>query len=209
MRDDFLTAARSAADLLRDPAVAAAWSRPSALPEFSVGGLAAHLGYQVLALPDMFAAPTPTEPTIPLLEHYARSAWVGAELDAEINVRIRSAGEASAEDGAAALVTRVDAAIEEVAAALATMANRPVRLSLWGPWSLLVDDYLVTRMMEIAVHSDDLAVSVDLPTPELPSAVTEPVFALLTALSVRRHGQTAVLRALSRAERAPGSVTAF
>lgn len=209
MRDDFLTAARSAADLLRDPKVAAAWSQPSALPEFSVGGLAAHLAYQVLALPDMLATPTPTEATIPVLEHYARAAWVDAELDDEINVRIREGGESSAAQGPAALVAQLDAAVEELAAVLPAMANRPVRLALWGPWSLLVEDYLLTRMMEIVVHSDDLAVSVSLPTPELPPAVTEPVIALLTALSVRRHGQTAVVRALSRAERAPSTITAF
>jgi len=208
MRDDFLTAARSAADLLRDPAVAAAWSQPSALPEFSVGGLAAHLAYPVTALPDMFAAPEPSEPTIPVLEHYARAAWVGAELDADINVRIREGGEATAAQGPEALVAQLDAAVEQLAEVLPTMANRPVRLSLWGPWSLLVDDYLLTRMMELTVHSDDLAVSVSVPTPELPPTVTEPVIALLTALSVRRNGPTAVLRALSRAERATG-ITAF
>lgn len=209
MRDDFLTAARSAADLLRAPRVAAAWSQPSALPEFSVGGLAAHLAYQVTALPDMFAAPEPTEPPIPVLEHYARAPWVGAEPDAEINVRIREGGEATAAQGPAAVVAQLDEAIEKVAAALPGMTNRPVRLALWGPWSLLVEDYLLTRMMELTVHSDDLAVSVSLPTPELPPTVTEPVIALLTTLSVRRHGPTNVLRALSRAERAPGTIAAF
>ncbi len=39
----FLDAATSAAALLADPAVAAGWSGPSALPGFSVGGLAVHL----------------------------------------------------------------------------------------------------------------------------------------------------------------------
>jgi hypothetical protein len=63
-------------------------------------------------------------------------------------------------------------------------------------------------MMEIAVHSDDLASSVGVATPELPDTVLGPVLDLLVGVSVRRHGQTAVLRALSRAERA-GSVTAF
>lgn len=208
MRDDFLAAARSAADLLRDSRVAAAWPRPSALPEFSVGGLAAHLAYQVTALPDMFAAPEPTEPTIPVLEHYARVAWVGAELDAETNVRIREGGESTAAQGPAAVVAQLEAAIEKLTDILPAMANRPVRLPLWGPWSLLVDDYLLTRMMELTVHSDDLAVSVSVPTPELPPTVTEPVLALLTALSVRRHGPTSVLRALSRSERASG-IAAF
>jgi hypothetical protein len=34
-RDDFLSTARAAAHLLREPAVAAAWSSPSALPKSS------------------------------------------------------------------------------------------------------------------------------------------------------------------------------
>jgi hypothetical protein len=78
-----------------------------------------------------------------------------------------------------------------------------------GPWFLRLDDFLVTRMMEIAVHSDDLACSVGLPTPELPDPVLDPVFELLSSLARRRHGAVALLRALSRAERAPATVAAF
>jgi hypothetical protein len=63
--------------------------------------------------------------------------------------------------------------------------------------------------MEIVVHSDDLAASVDLPTPEFPEAVLVPVLDLLTLLSLRRHGQDAVVRALSRPQRASGSISAF
>jgi hypothetical protein len=59
------------------------------------------------------------------------------------------------------------------------------------------------------VHADDLAVSVGMATPALPAAVLDPVFELLTRLAVRRHGPTAVLRALSRAERAPDTISAF
>ena len=92
---------------------------------------------------------------------------------------------------------------------LAGAAARPVRIPLWGPWSLMLDDLLITRMMELAVHSDDLAVSVGTATPPLPDAVLDPVFELLAKLSVRRHGATALLRALSRSERAPGNVSAF
>ncbi len=209
MRSDFLTAARSAADLVRDSRVAAAWTRPSALPEFSVGGLAAHLAFQVLALPDVLAAPVPTEPVVPVLGHYERVAWVDAGLDDEVNVRIRETGETSAVQGPAALVAQLDTVVEELAGVLPGVDNRPVRLAFWGDWSLLLDDLLVTRMMEIAVHSDDLAVSVDLPTPALPQEVLDPVLDLLVRLSARRHGPTTVLRALSRAERAPTNITAF
>jgi hypothetical protein len=74
---------------------------------------------------------------------------------------------------------------------------------------LTLDDMLITRMMELAVHSDDLAVSVGVPTPELPPGAADTVIGLLTRLAVRRHGPTGVLRALSRSERAPGTIAAF
>ncbi|UNO43512.1 maleylpyruvate isomerase N-terminal domain-containing protein [Streptomyces sp. MST-110588] len=209
VRDDFLATADSAADLLHDPAVAAAWSGPSALPEFGVAGLAGHLAYQVLAVPQCLSAPVPREPAVPLLEHYARVRWTDAGLDDEINVRIRRGGEETAAQGPAALAASVDAAVRELTAVLASAADRPVRIPLWGPWSLTLDDLLVTRMMELAVHSDDLAVSVGIATPVLLPGAAATVIGLLSRLAVRRHGPTAVLRALSRAERAPATVAAF
>ncbi|MEU9833856.1 maleylpyruvate isomerase N-terminal domain-containing protein [Streptosporangium sp. NPDC048047] len=208
-RADFLSTARSAADLLRGPEVAAAWSRPSALPEFGVAGLAGHLAYQILAVPPLLTGPVPREETIALLEHYTRVDWIGASLDDDINVRIRRGGREVSAEGHAALVARVDAALAELDGALASAENRPVRISLWGPWSLTLDDMLITRMMELAVHSDDLAVSVGVATPALPPGAADTVIGLLARLAVRRHGPTGVLRALSRAERAPATITAF
>jgi hypothetical protein len=79
----------------------------------------------------------------------------------------------------------------------------------WQGWALTVHDWLVTREMEIVVHADDLAASVDLPTPEFPDAVLIPVLDLLTRVAIRRHGQAALVRALSRPQRAPASVSAF
>jgi hypothetical protein len=38
---------------------------------------------------------------------------------------------------------------------------------------------------------------------------TDTVLTLLTRLAARRHGPAAVLRALSRAERAPATIAAF
>jgi hypothetical protein len=79
----------------------------------------------------------------------------------------------------------------------------------WGPWALTLDTFLTTRTMEIAVHSDDLAVSVGLATPALPSDATDVVLELLQQLAVRKHGPVAIMRALSRAERAPATIAAF
>ncbi|HEY1175795.1 MAG TPA: maleylpyruvate isomerase N-terminal domain-containing protein [Phytomonospora sp.] len=208
--DDFLDTARVAARLLRNPSVAAAWGEPSALPGFGVGGLAGHLAYQVVALPAILGAPVPSEPVIGLLDHYARVEWIGADLDADINVRIRAGGEETAAGGPKALAGSVDAAVAGLAVTLAvTPADRPVRIPLWGAWSLTLEDLLVTRMMELAVHADDLAVSVGVPTPRFGESTVDTVLRLLTRLAARRHGPTALLRSFSRAERAAKSIAAF
>ena len=209
IRDAYLQAAASAAALLDDQAVAAAWESPSALPEFSVAGLAGHLARQVVAVPRVLGQPVPAGPPATLLDHYDRVTWAGASLDDEANVEIRRGGEDEAADGAAALAARIGVAVEALRTALpAEPADRVVHPS-WVSWTLTLDDFLVTRMMEIAVHSDDLAQSAGVATPALPPAVLEPVFTLLTRLAVRRHGPTALLRALSRSERAPATIAAF
>lgn len=209
IRQAYLTAAATAAELLADPGVPARWAAPSVLPEFGVRGLAGHLAAQIFQVRQVLAVEVPDEPAIDLLEHYARASWAGAELDDEANVRIRQTGAEVAGSDAGALAARVTATLDELRVGLPMeRADRLVHLP-WGPWSLRLDDFLVTRMMEIAVHSDDLAVSVGLPTPELPEEVLAPVFNLLTRLAVRRHGPTALLRALTRAERAPTSIAAI
>lgn len=208
-REAFLAAADSAGALLRDPAVADAWESPSALPGFRVSGLAGHLAYQVVTVPVVLAEPLREEEPVTLLEHYARAAWVGAAADDEVNHAIRVRGEHHAANGAGAVADQVAAITDFLRADLpAERRKRVVQLSQ-TQWPLRLDDFLVTRMMEIAVHSDDLAVSAGVATPPLPDAVLTPVLGLLSALALRRHGQPAVLRALSRAERAPASITAF
>ena len=174
-----------------------------------MSGLAGHLAHQVLTVPAVLSNDVPDGSLIRLLDHYSSVTWRTAGVDDEINVGIREQGEQHAADGPTALAERVAGVAAELAAVLpAESAGRVVFLP-WWPWSLRLDDFLVTRMMELAVHSDDLAYSVDTDPPELPEAVLEPVLGLLTALAVRRHGQPAVLRALSRAERAPDRINAI
>jgi hypothetical protein len=168
-----------------------------------------HLAGQILFVPRSLDEPPPDGEPLPLLAHYARVTWIGADLDDDINVKIRRGGEAVAADGAAPLVAQTQEVVRQLRDRLpAEPADRVVHPPA-GPWPLRLDDFLVTRMMEIAVHSDDLACSVGVPTPDLPDEVLDPVLDLLSRLAVRRHGSTAVLRALSRAERAPATITAF
>jgi hypothetical protein len=208
-RTAYLEAAAAATGMLRDPAVAARWDEPSALKEFSVRGLAGHLARQVVLVPVLLALDPPDGPPLPLAEHHARSHWIGADLNSEVNVTVRAGGEREAEGGAEALATATEAALDRLREALPALpADRLIHVP-WGPWTLTLDDFLVTRMLEIAVHCDDLAVSVGMEPPALPPAVLDPVLSVLCAMAVRRHGATAVLRALSRAERAPATIAAI
>ncbi|MFI7135645.1 maleylpyruvate isomerase N-terminal domain-containing protein [Nonomuraea sp. NPDC050153] len=209
IRQSYLVAAASAVSLLSDPAVASAWDKPSALTEFSVAGLAGHLAHQLVRVRDVLTPDGETGEPIELLEHFTRSPWVQAGLDHESNVSVRRGGQAAAADGPAALVDRTQALLDLLTAALpAEPGDRVVHLP-WTGWSLRLDDFLLTRLMELVVHSDDLAASVGLDTPELPSSIIDPVVELLARLAVHRHGATAVIRTLSRAERAPATISAF
>lgn len=209
LREAYLQAGLSAVELIGDPAVEAAWLRESALPRLSVGGLAAHLAGQVVFVARTLDDPARPTERVQLLDHYTRVQWIGADLDAEANVRIRDGGEAEAAGGAGAVAGRAAESLRLLRERLSAEPSDRVVRPPAGPWGLSLDDFLVTRMMEIVVHSDDLACSVGLPTPELPHSVIDPVLALLTGLAVRRHGATAVVRALSRAERAPATIAAI
>ena len=207
--ESFLVVATSAAGLAKEPVVAQRWTEPSALPGFTVGGLAEHLANQVFSVATAIAQPSSSDEQVSLLEHYARAAWVRSGRDSAVNVSIRDSGEAAAAEGPEAFAARLTTTLAEVIRTLPAIPDDHRVRPPAGPWSLVLDDFLLTRMMELAVHSDDLACSVDLAAPSLPESVTDPVIALLVSLAVGRHGPTAMLRALSRAERAPASISAF
>jgi Mycothiol maleylpyruvate isomerase N-terminal domain len=113
----------------------------------------------------------------------------------------RSADDAEAAHGAAALADRTAQALEAVRRLLAAGTARDVVLIPWQGWSLRRDDFLLTRMLEIVVHADDLALSTGVRTPEFPDQVFAPVRDLLVRLAAKRHGQSAVISALTRSER--------
>jgi hypothetical protein len=207
--DAYLAAAGQAAELLRKPEVAAAWDEPSALAEMTVGGLSGHLAYQIFSVGATLAEPASDEPPIPLLDHYARAAWIGAPLDSEVNTGIRARGEGIAAEGVRALSDEAASALAEQRVQLAERgAEEAVYLPQTG-WAHRLGDFLTTRTMELAVHMDDLAVSVGRDPAELPDSAFDPVLVLLARLAARRHGQAALLRALARAERAPAAINAI
>ncbi|MBC3840168.1 maleylpyruvate isomerase family protein [Streptacidiphilus sp. 4-A2] len=209
--EDYLAAADAAMALLASDEVAARWDEPSACAGFTVGGLAAHLGWQVQSARGRWSpAPGPDAPLTGLLEHYAGAAWVGADLDAPVNVTIKETEEERSKAGPAEVLRLTREARDEAARQLAAMAPEDVVAMPWIEGRAVTAAVLLsTRLMELLVHGDDLAVSVDVPTAAVTDSAYERVNDLLVRLAARRHGPVAVLRALSRSERAPQTVSAF
>lgn len=197
-------------DLVARPEVAASWTEESRCAGMSIGGLTRHLASQPVIVVNRLQADHAegaAAETIDLLEHYARASWLREDLDGAANRSIRETSDQQAVEGPDAAVAELSRARADIETSLAD--PRPFVYVAWQGWSLGTDDFLVTRLMEMVVHSDDLAASVDVSTPEFGPAVLDPVFRLLTALAVRRHGQDAMVRTLTRPQRAPASVSAF
>lgn len=210
--EEFLAAADAAIGLLESAEVAAGWASASACEGFTVGGLSAHLGWQVQSARWAVESERPAAgvEVTALTEHYARAAWVGAELDAPVNAGIRDTGESRAAAGAVEVARSTREARDVLAAVFGVLSPGEV---VAVPWiegrAMSAEDVLATRVLELLVHTDDLAVSVGVATPAASDAAYGRVIGILAGVSVRRFGALAVLRGLSRTERAPQSISAF
>ena len=203
----FPVAAAVALDLIERGEVRDQWLRPSALPKMSTGTLACHLGRQVVRAAELLPVATDVPPLESVDAHYHRAAWVMSTSPDDPS-NDRSTDDAEAALGAAVLADRSARALATVRRLLAAGTARDVVLIPWQGWSLRRDDFLLTRMLEIVVHADDLALSVGVRTPEFPAGVFAPVRDLLVRLAVKRHGQSAVIGALTRSERTQ-AISAF
>lgn len=205
--DQYLRAARTALDLLESDAVAKAWTEPSALAGFTVGGLATHLSQQVTSVTAALAADHAGKEQVGLFEHYDRAAWLAADLDNDYNTGIRDGGERAAAAGPAAVIGEATAALTALQAALPALDGTETSGNSRWPYATSLDDFLRTRIMEFVVHTDDLAYSLALDTPVFDQDVFDTAAWMLTRLAAKRHGQANLVRALARAERAPASIS--
>jgi hypothetical protein len=74
-------------------------------------------------------------------------------------------------------------------------------IQVWRDMVLTLDDYLVTRILEMVVHIDDLAVSLEIEPPAIPQRAIDLTIATLVDVARHKHGDQAVLRAMTRRER--------
>ncbi|MDQ0911532.1 hypothetical protein QFZ22_007517 [Streptomyces canus] len=129
------------------------------------------------------------------------------DLDDAVPLRIREVGEQEAAGGPDVLAEAFDAARARLTTRLPSMPlDRPVGVFTHV---LPLDQCLLTRLVELVVHLDDLAVSLEILTPSVPAEAAEAVADCLTRIAAVRHGFLPVMRALARRERATGPIAAF
>lgn len=204
MRDLFLSTATAATDALHDDHVAHAWDQPSALPGMTVGGLVAHTARAVLTVDHYLAAPPPPAGATPVdAAGYLLTALPDTARQSEVNQRVLARAEEGGATGLVTVAATLRTALDALHRQLPDVPDDRV-VAVLGGLAVTLDDYLATRVLELVVHLDDLAASVEQFTPPgLPPAAARVAVGLLAEAARRRHGTAAMVAALARAERAP------
>jgi hypothetical protein len=200
VRSTYLSAVDIAIDLLDDPDVEAAWSIESALSGWRVSGLCGHLARAVITVEQYLDAdPAPRGKLLSAGGYYAAVIDTN-DLDSELHRTIRARGDEMASGGAASLLQTVLSSATRLRDRLPSEPEDRQVAVLAGT-VLRLDEYLATRLVELVVHADDVAVSVGIATPTFPAEAYRIVIETLLDVSLRRFGDLAVIRALARRER--------
>lgn len=198
VREVYLACSAVSLELLDEPAVALRWRESSLLEGFTVGDLAAHLARSTLQVEMFLDADEPSDEPITAVDYYARLEGV-RDPQSELNIGVRARSTETAVLGAAGVATAVRAALERLERRLPREPDTRL-LSALGR-ALLLDEYLRTRMIEMAVHIDDLASSVGIEPPRLPRIAYTVVIDTLVGVARVQSGDLEVLHALTRRER--------
>lgn len=197
VRAAFMEALAAFGDLVQAELVGAAWQEPSCLSGYTVGALSGHVLSTASAI----------ERYLDLGENNARSMPKGAyyavvpaptdapELHADIRARAATLGERGQQ-----------AVIDDLVLLSARLRERlPLEpatrtVVVMGGTAMTLDDYLETRILELVVHCDDIAVSVGEAAP-MPAEAASIAVSHLLEVARQRHGDMALVRAFTRRER--------
>jgi hypothetical protein len=203
-RTAYLDAADVAARLVAYPEVAARWAESGASEGMTVGGIAVHLVTSGIEMP-LQCLDVDSPPNTRVLAPSRFFSGQTLDLEHEGHRENRQRAEAGAHRGAASLAADAAAAVSELTVRLAEQPEGRQLLVL-GRFDMTLDGFLITRIVELLAHIDDLAASVEAPTPDLPHDAVGLVVSCLTDVARRRHGDLAVLRTLARSERSTEGV---
>lgn len=198
----YLRAGRAAIDLIAGEAVGRRWLEPSVLPGYRVGGLAAHLGRSLMTVDTYLDAEAPPAhaPRVDAAGYFVAALGDHDPVDSDFHAAVRARGEAAADAGQRALVAELEAVLARLAAHRLDV-DQP--MAVLGGTVMTLGEYLRTRLVELAVHTVDLADSVGAPAPDLGTSVWRIVAAVLADIAARRHDPRAVALGLARSDRYP------
>jgi uncharacterized protein (TIGR03083 family) len=161
-----------------------AFATPTRCAAWDVRGLTGHLLRDADRIPEYLAAPAPAAADTSAAAYFTRYDPVADAPGVAARSIERAAGFASA---AALVQAFADTWREAVALARAEGPDRVLQVR-WGP-TLRLDDYLDTRVLEMAVHGLDLA-----------DALGEPPWLTLSGATIVREMLTALIGARPPAE---------
>lgn len=204
----YVAVAVAAEETIASTAVTASWDEPSALDGYTIGGLAGHLARAILTVERYLDRPAPEFTTTDAAGYFAHVLADHDPVTSELHRSVRQRSVDESRDGPAALLARVRDARRSLEPRLAAAGDQPI--AVLGDLVLPLGEYLQTRIVELVVHLDDLAVSVGRPGPVgIPPGAYDVVAAVLARVAVRRVGPLPTIRSLARAERHPDAVRAL
>jgi hypothetical protein len=184
--------------------VAEAWCEPSALEQYTVGGVAAHAVHGIQWLQQVL---NDTEPVglrrVTVGEFFGPNRVEDSEDGDPLSASLRTAAEAFAQTGAPVVTAACTESRDDLVAMLSTVpATRPIPIIRVPGGQVPLCEYLPTRILELIVHGDDVVCSVPgLHVPDPPPAAVGVSLELCVELARARVGDLASLRAFARAER--------
>ena len=187
-----------AAELIAAPATAERWDQPSALDGMTVGALSAHLVRAAGAtIAYLDRTPPDRRPDGDLL---TAVSYFHAAVDSPIHGQIKDVSATESAIGHEATAAKC----RQLAADLETrLADEPADrlVAALGGRLLTLDDFCRTRLIEVLLHLDDLAVSTGQPRPATDPEGAAIIIDICINIARDRNGDWGVLYALTRSER--------
>jgi Mycothiol maleylpyruvate isomerase N-terminal domain len=192
-----LTGARTVIEAIADPAVEAAWDRPSVLEEQLVGSVAGHLARSGIWVVVEYLEPGAQtgEPDFGSASAYFAAVAAGASEEVRRAIRDRGAGVAAL--GRAEVLHRCQEDLDRLETELGVLPADCL-MSVFQGKIMRLSDYLATRVVEQGVHLDDLARSVGREPWPLPKEHHAVTISVATDVACQVHGPDATVRALYR-----------
>ena len=191
-------AVTQSAELIATPSTAELWDQPSALEGMTVGALCAHLVRAAGAtIAYLDRTPPDRRPDGDLL---TAVTYFHAAVDSPVHDQIKDVSAAESAIGHQATVDKCRQLAADLETRLADEPDDRLVAALGGRL-LTLDDFCRTRLIEVLLHLDDLAISTGQTRPTNDPLGPAIVIEICMDIARNRNGDWNVLYALTRAER--------